>query len=407
MTIADDLSRLAQVINGASSKVDGSYTVINLDESTVIENSPEIIRLLQAIGYKKATDCIEKNEIWLNRQTSFWDDSIIYENFESFWSRVNTQSSLPMNYIIGTPLIFPTTKNESIEKIHIFFMWKDILSLIADHHNNDCSVLFFTNEDKSYTVELKHFLQYSEIEQLSNSSLKYEIIKELLDTVKIKDLHKSERKLVIRSAINEVFKGNDTFQFIELLNSTELVRKKYDELYEVYTKRFSVNKILNELDEKNLEFTSKINEFISSNQTKALTIPGALIAAGGLVKANETTEAILIIAGLWMIKKVNYISIDIFNETFDNLRSRVESAFDKYLKFEENKEIKDNADSIKSSIIVLIDKAKKRMKSVKYLASAMFYGGLIYVGYKQFPSFFEKLTMNIFYFLCQTISNHC
>ncbi|WP_448885130.1 hypothetical protein [Citrobacter telavivensis] len=407
MTIADDLSRLAQVINGASSRVDGSYTVINLEESTVIENSPEIIRLLQAIGYKKATDCIEKNEIWLNRQASSWDDSIIYENFESFWSRVKTQSSLPANYIIGTPLTFPTTKNESIEKIHIFFMWKDILSLIADHHNNDCSVLFFTNEDKSYTVELKHFLQYSEIDQLSNSAIKYEIIKELIDTIKINDLHKSERKLVMRSAINEVFKGNDTFKLIELLNSTELVRKKYDELYEVYTKRFSVNKILNELDEKNLEFTSKINEFISSNQTKALTIPGALIAAGGLVKANETTEAILIIAGLWMIKKVNYISIEIFNETFDNLRSRVESAFDKYLKFEENKEIKDNADSIKSSIIGLIDKAKKRMRTVKYLASAMFYGGLIYVGYKQFPSFFEKLTMNIFYFLCHTISKHC
>lgn len=73
--------------------------------------------------------------------------------------------------------------------------------------------------------------------------------------------------------------------------------------YMRFTQEVSVNKILNELDEKNLEFTSKINEFISSNQTKALTIPGALIAAGGLVKANETTEAILIIAGLWMIKK--------------------------------------------------------------------------------------------------------
>ena len=407
MTIADDLSRLAQIFNGASSRVEGSYTVISLEESTVNVNGPELIRLLQSIGYKKASDCIEQNEIWLDRQASFWDDSIIFENFESFWYRVNNQSSLPKNYIIGTPLIFPTTKNESIEKIHIFFMWKDILSLISDHHNNDCSVLFFTNEDKSYTVELKHFLQYTEIDQLSNPSIKYEIIKELLDTVKIKDLHKSERKLVIRSAINEVFKANDAFNFIELLNSTEQVRKKYDELYEVYTKRFSVNKILNELDEKNLEFTSKINEFISSNQTKALTIPGALIAAGGLVKANETTEAILIVTGLWMIKKVNYISIEIFNETFDNLRSRVESAFDKYLKFEENKEIKDNADSIKSSIIGLIDKAIKRMKTVKYLASAMFYGGLIYVGYKQFPSFFEKLTMNTFYFLCHTVSNNC
>ncbi|MBX4642113.1 hypothetical protein CF027_25865, partial [Klebsiella pneumoniae] len=321
MTIADDLSRLAQIFNGASSRVDASYTVISLEESIIAESGPEIIRLLQSLGYKKATNCIENNEVWLNRQASSWNDSLIYENIESFWSRVYNQSSLQNNYIISSPLTFPTSKNESIQKIHIFFMWKDILSLISDHHTNDCSVLFFTNENKSFTVELKHFLQFSDIERLSNSPVKFEIIKELLDTIKIKDLHKSERKLVIRSAINEVFKTNTLFNFFDLLNSTEQIRKKYDELYEVYTKRFSVNKILNELDEKNLEFTSKINEFISSNQTKALTIPGALIAAGGLVKANEPTEAILIIAGLWMIKKVNYISIEIFNETFDNLRS--------------------------------------------------------------------------------------
>ncbi|WP_324279644.1 hypothetical protein SOP92_13385 [Enterobacter ludwigii] len=407
MTIADDLSRLAQILTGASSRVEASYTVISLEENIVITNGAEIIRLLQAIGYNSATSCIENNEIWLNRQVSSWADPIIYENIESFWTRVNTQSSFPKNYIIGTPLLFPTTKNESIDKINIFFMWKDILSLIADHHNNDCSVLFFSNDDKSYAVELTHFLQYNDVDCLTNSALKYDIIKELLDTIKIKDLHKSERKLVLRSAIYEVFKAQGTFNFVDLLNSTENVRKKYDELYEIYTKRFSVNKILNELDEKNLEFTSKINEFISSNQTKALTIPGALIAAGGLVKANETTEAILIVIGLWMIKKVNYISIEIFNETFDNLRSRVESAFDKYLKFEENKEIKDNADSIKSSITSLIDKAKTRMRTVKYLASAMFYGGLIYVGYKQFPAFFEKLAINLFYFLCQAITKHC
>lgn len=407
MTIADDLSRLAQILTGASSRVEASYTVISLEENIVIANGAEIIRLLQAIGYNNATNCIENNEIWLNRQVSSWADPIIYENIESFWTRVNTQSSLPKDYIIGTPLLFPTTKNESIDKIHIFFMWKDILSLIADHHNNDCSVLFFTNDDKSYAVELTHFLQYSDVDCLTNSPLKYDIIKELLDTIRIKDLHKSERKLVLRSAIYEVFKAQGTFNFVDLLNSTENVRKKYDELYEIYTKRFSVNKILNELDEKNLEFTSKINEFISSNQTKALTIPGALIAAGGLVKANETTEAILIITGLWMIKKVNFISIEIFNETFDNLRSRVESAFDKYLKFEENKEIKDNADSIKNSITNLIDKAKTRMRTVKYLASAMFYGGLIYVGYKQFPAFFDKLAINLFYSLCQVITKHC
>lgn len=404
MTNANEIQRLADILSGASSRTEASYTVISLKEEVVTKHANEIITLLKSIGYKDSDNCIEKNEVWLNRQSSFWVEPILYENFESFWSRINNQSNLPSFFIIGTPLVFPSTRHESIDKIHIYFKWKDLLSLVADHHSSDCSVLFFSNENKSHKVELNHFLQFNDIEHLTTPSLKYNIISELLDTIEIKDLHKSERKLVLRSAINEVFKEASAFNFIELLNATELVRKKYDELYEIYTKRFSVNKILNELDEKNLEFTSKINEFISSNQTKALTIPGALIAVGGLVKANETFEAILIIAGLWMIKKVNIISVDIFNETFDNLHSRVVSAFDKYLKFEDNKEIKDSADSIKSSIISLIDKAKIRMQTIKRLASIMFYGGLIYVGYKQFPVFFEKITVNLLYYICHTFS---
>ncbi|HHU5990061.1 TPA: hypothetical protein ACUISI_003728, partial [Klebsiella pneumoniae] len=78
MTIADDLSRLAQIFNGASSRVDASYTVISLEESIIAESGPEIIRLLQSLGYKKATNCIENNEVWLNRQASYWNDSLIY-----------------------------------------------------------------------------------------------------------------------------------------------------------------------------------------------------------------------------------------------------------------------------------------------------------------------------------------
>ncbi|NIG76765.1 hypothetical protein F3J34_24675 [Klebsiella sp. Ap-873] len=401
MDIPDSISRLTYILSGASTRTDSSYTVISLDSDTVIKHADEIKKILESIGYKKSKDCIDNNEVWLDRQASSWVEPLIYETTELFWSRINTQSSMPIAFIIGSPLIFPSTKNETLEKIRIYFMWKHILLLISDHHNNDCSVLFFNNDGKSYKVELTHTLYLNDIESILNPSTKYDITNELLDTIKIKDLHKSERKLVIRSAINEVFKANNEFRLIELINATEIIRKKYDELYEVYTKRFSVNKILNELDEKNLEFTSKINEFISSNQTKALTIPGALIAAGGLVKANEITEAILITAGLWMIKKVNFISVDIFNETFDNLRSRVESAFDKYLKFEDNKEIRDTADNIKSNILELIDKAKDRMKTIKRLASIMFYGGLAYVLYKQFPVYIDNMAVTTLHILSE------
>jgi len=402
MTSEEAILRLSQLFNGATSKTDASYTVIQLVENYDNRNNSEIVSSLKAIGYKNAEDSIDGNEVWLNRTASCWDTPILYEDLESFWVRIHTQDNIPDVFIIGSPLVFPTASNDSLDKFRNYFTWKNLLCIIADHYNSDCSVLFFINEGKSRKIELKHSLSFKDICSLSEPSRKLAVISELLETISINDLHKSERKLVIRSAINEMSKSSKISTLIELIDSTEIVREKYDELYEVYTKRFSVNKILNELDEKNLEFTSKINEFISSNQSKALTIPGALIAAGGLVKANETVEAILIVVGLWMIKKVNFISVDVFNETFDNLTSRVESAFDKYLNFEDNKEIINNAESIKASILTLIKKAKSRMKAIKNLASIMFYGGLAYVSYKQYP-FLENVFNTIFTIISSVI----
>lgn len=80
MTNANEIQRLADILSGASSRTEASYTVISLKEEVITKHASEITTLLKSIGYKDADNCIEKNEVWLNRQSSFWVEPILFEN---------------------------------------------------------------------------------------------------------------------------------------------------------------------------------------------------------------------------------------------------------------------------------------------------------------------------------------
>lgn len=408
MSTNNELIKLSGILKDlkAKSRIDKSYTVISFPNELSINKKSEIEELLTAMGYRSSNDIFESDsEIWIDRAFNKWENEncILYSGFKSFWDRIYRTNSIPDNFIISFPLTFPGDNSDVINKIQVFFNWKIFLSLISDHQNDNYSILFISDEKSGTKFDLDFNIDFSTILELTNEKEKNSILHEIIELMRFSDLHQSDRKLIMRSAINEILKLKEKRDLLSLISSTESIRKKYDKLYEIYTKRFSVNKILNELDEKNLEFTAKINEFISSNQTKALTIPGALIAVGALTKADSIVESILIIIGLWMIKKVNNTSNSVFLETFNTLDARVSTAFSKYLKFEETIEIKENAIAIESNIKSLIKTAKKRLGSINKLASIMFYGGCIYIFYKQYPSY-EKETHAIIEFVVQKIS---
>uniref|UniRef100_UPI0029314D3C hypothetical protein n=1 Tax=Enterobacter cloacae TaxID=550 RepID=UPI0029314D3C len=75
------LGRNDLLIRTFPSRTEASYTVISLKEEVITKHASEITTLLKSIGYKDADNCIEKNEVWLNRQSSFWVEPILFENW--------------------------------------------------------------------------------------------------------------------------------------------------------------------------------------------------------------------------------------------------------------------------------------------------------------------------------------
>ncbi|THD41666.1 hypothetical protein ERD95_23835 [Enterobacteriaceae bacterium ML5] len=386
MNKIEALKKLVEIIKSSDVRSEDSYIVIEFKEPYTDQEKSNAKEVLLRTGYTKLDDPFEGDtQLWIDKRAAHWleGDCVFYTNIESLWQRCYRAESLPNNFIIvDTKISFlDSDSDNTLVTIRLYFSWKKLLHTLCDHYANDFYVFFLMNEKGGDKIEIESAIELSQLPSLNDTKKYLDLADDLQDKLDFKDLHQLERRSVMRATLSEVTKekGKENDVLPTLLLITPLFSKKYNELYEIYTKRYSVNKLLNELDEKSLEFTSKITEFISSSQTKALTIPGALIAVGALAKVDAPLEAIIIVGGLWMIKKVNNSSNDVYREAFAALENRLSNAFQKYLKFHNELEVKTSAEQIKDELSVLIDKSSKRLLTLDRLANLMFYGGLGYV----------------------------
>ncbi|GAL58464.1 hypothetical protein EV102420_11_00340 [Pseudescherichia vulneris NBRC 102420] len=399
----DSFDNIATLIASSEIKSKDGFVVIKLASPCNNNEKTNLQSSISQIGYLKPDNLFEgDSEIWLDKRASCWDegDCPFYNNLESLWQRVNNSEKLPgYFYIVSEKLShLNVSSNKTLLTFNIYFTWKKILQELSDHFANDFYVFFLMNDKGGDKIEIESTLHFLQLPSFSAPTNELNIALSLVQKIDFDDLHKSERCSVMRATLYELTKSmeKDANKLKLLIQLTTAFNKKYSELYEIYTKRYSVNKLLNELDEKSLEFTSKINEFISSSQTKALTIPGALIAVGALAKVDAPLEAIIITSGLWMIKKVNTSSNDVYREAFTALNNRLDNAFKKYLKFHNELEVKQSASVIQKELEVLIKNSCERLKTIDKLASLMFWGGLIYLFIKLSNSHFHQQIMHFF-----------
>jgi len=302
---------------------------------------------------------------------------------DQFWNQINTSENLPSSYFIVQESVasFDSEPSKIIWSYKSFFIWKKLLSLIADYYQSNKAIVFITSENSVKKLDIPLTVNNSDLLRLEQPQKCHEGISKLLSLIEIVDPHAKERIAVLRTTLSEISSiadENENLLFELIKRSPQLIRK-YDDLYDIYTRRFSVNKLLNELDEKSLEFTSKINEYISSSQNKALTIPGALIAIGALVKSGGFFESAIIFFGLWLIMSVTKTANDIYRESFDSLDKRLDNAFKKYLKFDEGMEVRESAIEIETELRAQIVNAKLRLNKIDKWALYMLIGGAVFL----------------------------
>jgi len=390
MSIEIAFKNLVDILKKSTISDEGGYLVAELDRSGSDLNGDDfILNQLLLCSYTKTDNCFSDSngsrKLYINRAADSWDNKEIafYQTHSGFWQQVRNYKKLPDFFFImeDKSSSCDSSPSKRVYCYKAFFLWKELLTSLSDHCDNNQIIMFISNDKGGKKIEMPVFLNNSGLDELDDPVLIYESALQLKGWLDIKDAHEKERLSVMRTALAEVIDtlsdSNDIF--LSLMKKAKNLLNKYDELYDIYTKRFSINKILNELDEKSLEYTSKINEYISSSQNKALTIPGALIAVGALAKVGGLLEGAIILGGLWMIKRVTVTANDIYRDSFSSLEKRLENAFRKYLRFDEGKEIRENATEIEADLRDKVNKARGRLDKIDSLATYMFWGSFLYL----------------------------
>lgn len=305
--------------------------------------------------------------------------STIYPRIEAFWRKVVAEQSIPNDYIILNEKIASTAKSEIIEKIKLYLKWKSVLTTLSVHNIPGKAIWYLPDENGgkevviTITDSLHKVREYCVVDASLQSATKLESVL-LLD-----DAQSSERVSILKKAISDFSGNGNDSSFENIINAGERVLNRYNDLLDLYTKRFSIDKILNEIESKNLEYTTKINDYISTSQSKAFTIPGALIAVGALVKVGGFWDGMLILIGLYMIFYIAKTANDAQRESYDNLVRGLKESFERYHQFDEGTEVRRAAKNTLSALNDKIETAKNRLDGIDTLGRWMVYVALSYM----------------------------
>jgi hypothetical protein len=355
-----------------------------------------LVRALIDIGYTDPCNIADSGPFYINLfDADCWRDgeSPFVKNIGKFWEDVKQSLVIrDVFYLVDEEISSADlVMHEDISKIRLFLLWSSIFQGISDHKEKKSSsyyecIYFINNENqgKKYTVNLE--ASFEELKQLNGLPELHEVANEFLTYLAMKDAHAKERREVMRSALSvmldEVKDGDN--KIIQLINQGKRYFKKYEEQYLLYTQQFSVNKLLKEIDEKNIEYSSKVNDYISSSQTKALTMPGALIAIGAMMKSGSFAEYILILVGLYLIRSMILTANDIQQEAFDNLKKQLARSMNKYKKITQEAEVREAANVSLAEVVTLIQRAEKRLETISNWTNWMLFGGVAYIVFQVF-----------------------
>ncbi|WP_368912737.1 hypothetical protein [Proteus mirabilis] len=378
----EDLLKLIGYLTDSEIKNDDGLAIIECDLDS--DSFSKYVELLVRFGIKEIDSCESSQIIFSLQSSNFKSDTCIYSSIDSFWFKCSNSGEYNPNYIIlNEKIFFNSTDDDSVKKICLFLQWKKILATVANHSVDSKYILYIPNNDGGKELVVSCHDLLDSVLSLDFSSDSQYASNELLKILSLQDAQQKERISILRSAIYDMANQNDdeskVGDIFYLISKGKKVYDRYNDLLDLYTKRFSVNKILSELEKKQLEYTTKINDFVSSSQNKAFAIPGALIAVGGLAKSGGFWDSVLIFIGLYLIYKVTYISNEILIDSYDSLKNSLDNLIKRYSKFDEGVEVRSTALKIDIDIKRKISKAETRIKKINSMGIAMLWIGAIYL----------------------------
>lgn len=293
---------------------------IYLDDDQVILNADQLAKE-DVDGYLKSLGCERPESLYsLGGQihlldSNAWKDRYIpfFVSVNSLWHSLRNKTLEPEHYfVIG---IDQQEMDALRLRLKFYFALRSTLKGLCHHEGDDTQpmkyVFFSSKESYLKKLEIPYAMSLEEFQSIEVDDIAVKRAETLKASVQQEDdVHCDERKHVMRETIIEFFKEDETRNLTFLMAGIKKFYEAYTERYKVYVSKFSVNKILSEIESERIGFLCKIQDAIMSQQTKAFAIPGGLIAVGAILKtSNNLWEILVIFIGFaistWMVTSLN------------------------------------------------------------------------------------------------------
>ena len=374
----EELESLIEQLSSCEIEIDDGYTEISLGKDVNGENLKELLR-----EFGVETDDLEyssyHNEVSFPiKKDDLAENTVIFPTLDSFWVKASSLDDELSFYIIldggervNNEMISFLKPEPIIKKINLFLKWSRLINKIARHSLSDKCIYYVPDQNNGKEVEIiipsNNLSQIDEIVKIEG--INYEYVDELLNIIEVDDVMTSERQSILRVAISD-FVDNKCV-LTEIIEKDERIYNRYKDLVDLYTKKFSIDKVLSEIESKYIEYTSKINDIVSSTQNKAFAIPGALIAISALIKADNLPAGLLVIIGLFMIFLITFVSNKLYKDSFDELNASLKISFTRFKILEERTQICTAATDAGDKLDKKICKAKSRLELVNVMSFVM------------------------------------
>lgn len=290
---------------------DDPYQVWVFESSSYVAIENDIARLKEVDDLK--LESIEKDGIvnislLLTSDINWFATTIDY--FKTLRVRIkNNKEAIDSFYIENlSPEQIVTITNSS----KAYIQWCEILSKIADHVEYDDSTfwpnyIFVMEGGKSKKITTYNLPLKNIDENFLNS---VDVSPCDVSTLTNVDLHSYERKLVLRSSLIELYNDStekNTF-LSSVLNSPHKLWNLFSINYEIYINKYSINKVIHEVETQKLDFLSKLNSLIQEHQTKSLSIPAVLVSTA-IIKGWSPSGLLLIFVAMLLTCSVVVLGI--------------------------------------------------------------------------------------------------
>lgn len=271
--------------------------------------------------------------------------------------------------------------DDFIIKVKMVAGWADLLYHMADHVQDNNLLVFFVHhkEGRAKTHTVNPIIEFDKFNDI-NVGGEGEELAYLYESWSFDDFHRNERRSVMLASLAEIISKSesDNNLFEVLITQSKKLHDRYNENYEIYVNRFTVDEQLREIDERYLDFIGKLQNLVTASQNKAFAIPGVMVAAAAFAKSANSISVILILISVVMTRMIIVKSNDLVRDNLGYFKETVDRSFGKYIKSRnEDEEINNHAQALHEKLKIDLEKANSRLKFIDDLSFSIQYIGVL------------------------------